>query len=186
MYCAIEGVEPLHYDADHFGESSQYPVLLSDDITLDSPKEQIEMMLRTSAKLHTAGTTGQTLTLLGKYGGAAFWSDFNAETLLNSRSGRIHLFPAVEPDKVVAFRNFQAKGAFLVSAAKNAEEVYFLEIVARRDSPCHIMNPWRGRPVTVVETVGKTTVKTSIDNSNGECIVFSGKAGQRFIISADK
>jgi hypothetical protein len=184
MYCAIEGVEPLHFDADHFGEASQYPVLLSDDITLDSPKEQIEMMLRTSAKLHTAGTTGQTLTLLGKYGGVAFWYDFNGETLLNSRSGRIHLFPAAEPDKVVAFRNFQAKGAFLVSAAKNADEVYFLEVAARRDNPCHIMNPWPGRSVTVVEAVSKKAVKASIDKSNGECIVFPAKAGQKYMISA--
>ena len=184
MYCAIEGVEPVHFEADHFGESAQYPVLLSDDITLDSPKEQIEMMLRTSKKLHNAGTTGQTLTLLGQPGGVAFWNDFNAETLLNSRSGRIHLFPAIDPDEVVAFRNFQAKGAFLVSAAKNTEEVYFLEVVARRDNPCQIMNPWPGRSVTVVESVSNKTVKTGIDNSNGECIVFHAKAGRKYRIFA--
>ena len=184
MYCAIEGIEPLHYEADHFGEASQYPVLLSDDITLDSPKEQIEMMLRTSKKLHNAGTTGQVLTLLGQHSGVAFWNDFNAEILLNSRSGRIHLFPAVEPDKAVAFRNFQAKGAFLVSAAKNADEVYFLEVAARRDNPCHIMNPWPGRSVNVVEELTKNIVKARIDNSNGECIVFPAKAGQKYRISS--
>jgi hypothetical protein len=33
-----------------------------------------------------------------------------AETLLDSRSGRIHLFPAVLPSSEVAFRNFQASG----------------------------------------------------------------------------
>ena len=184
MYCAIEGVEPIHYDADHFGEAAQYPVLLSDDITLDSPKEQIEMMLRTSKKLHNAGTTGQTLTLLGQPNGEAFWNDFNAETLLNSRSGRIHLFPAVEKDKVVAFRNFQAKGAFLVSAAKNEKEVYFLNVEARNDNVCQIMNPWPGRSVKVVDETSKKPVKTSIDKSNGECIVFQAKAGQKFLISA--
>jgi len=158
--------------------------LLSDDITLDSPKEQIEMMLRTSKKLHNAGTTGQVLTLLGQHSGVAFWNDFNAEILLNSRSGRIHLFPAVEPDKAVAFRNFQAKGAFLVSAAKNADEVYFLEVAARRDNPCHIMNPWPGRSVNVVEELTKNIVKARIDNSNGECIVFPAKAGQKYRISS--
>jgi len=184
MYCAMEGVEPLHFDADHFGEAAQYPVLLSDDITLDSPKEQIEMMLRTSKKLSNAGTTGQTLTLLGQPGGVAFWNDFNAETLLNSRSGRIHLFPAIQADEVIAFRNFQARGAFLVSAAKNAEKVYFLEVVARRDNPCQIMNPWTGRSVIVIESVSKKPVKTSIDKSNGECIVFHAKAGKKYVISA--
>ncbi|MBV5314488.1 MAG: hypothetical protein JZU47_14400 [Prolixibacteraceae bacterium] len=186
MYCAIEGVEPIHYEADHFGEAAQYPVLLSDDITLDSPKEQIEMMLRTSKKLHNAGTTGQTLTLLGQSKGEAFWSDFNAETLLNSRSGRIHLFPAVEKDKVVAFKNFQAKGAFLVSAAKNEKEVYFLNVEARNDNVCQIMNPWPGRSVTVIESVGKKPIKTNMDKSNGECIVFQAKAGQKFSLSVQK
>jgi hypothetical protein len=183
MYCAIEGIEPVHYESDHFGEASQYPVLLSDDITLDSPKDQKEMMLRTANKLHNAGTTGQTLTLLGQPGSLAFWNDFNSESLLNSRSGRIHLFPAVKSDEIVAFRNFQAKGAFLVSAAKNAEEVYFLEVVARLDNPCHIMNPWPGRSVTVVEATSKKVVKNRIDTSNGECIVFSAKAGQKYVIS---
>jgi hypothetical protein len=184
MYCAIEGVEPIHYEADHFGEAAQYPVLLSDDITLDSPKEQIEMMLRTSKKLHNAGTTGQTLTLLGQPNGEAFWNDFNAETLLNSRSGRIHLFPAVEENKVVAFRNFQAKGAFLVSAAKNEKEVYFLNVEARNNNVCQIMNPWPGRSVTVIELVGNKPVKTNMDKSNGECIVFQAKAGQKYLVSA--
>jgi hypothetical protein len=184
MYCAIEGVEPVHLDADHFGEAAEYPVLLSDDITLDSPKEQKDMMLRTAQKLHNAGTTGQTLTLLGQPGGEAFWNDFNAETLLNSRSGRIHLFPAIKADEVVAFRNFQARGGFLVSAAKNAKEVYFLQLEARKDNLCQIMNPWHGRSVNIIESVSNKTVKISIDKTNGECIVFHAKAGQKYMLSA--
>jgi len=182
MYCAIEGVEPIHYEADHFGEAAEYPVLLSDDITLDSPKEQKEMMLRTAKKLSNAGTTGQALTLLGQTGNDTFWDDFNAEALLNSRSGRMYLFPAVKAEEVVAFRNFQARGAFVVSAAKNAEKVYFLEVVARRDNPCLIINPWPGRQVIVTES--DKTVKCTIDKSNGECIVFPAKAGCKYSINA--
>ncbi|HEX3857074.1 MAG TPA: hypothetical protein VHY30_07250 [Verrucomicrobiae bacterium] len=63
-------------------------------------------------------------------GGAEIGGD--AETLLNSRSGRINLFPAVLPSSEVAFRNFQASGGFLVSAAKNAGGIYYVEIQARR------------------------------------------------------
>jgi hypothetical protein len=121
---------------------------------------------------------------LGQPNGEAFWNDFNAETLLNSRSGRIHLFPAVEKDKVVAFRNFQAKGAFLVSAAKNEKEVYFLNVEARNDNICQIMNPWPGRSVTVIESVSKNPVKTTIDKRNGECIEFQAKAGQKYRLTA--
>ncbi|MBN2815004.1 MAG: hypothetical protein JXQ80_13055 [Bacteroidales bacterium] len=177
MYCAIKGIEPVHFDADHFGEAAQYPVLLSDDITLDSPREQKEMMLRTARKLNNAGTTGQTLTLLGQQGYEAFWNDLNAEALLNSRSGRIHLFPAVKSEEIIAFRNFQARGAFLVSAAKNAKEVYFLQVEARKDNICQILNPWPGQRVTVIESFSKKPVDINLDKSNGECIVFHGKAG---------
>ena len=169
MFCAIEGIEPHHIpDVDHFGEAAQYPVLLSDDITLDSPKEQKDMMLRTIKKLSKAGTTGQALTLMGIPGGKAFWNDFNAETLLNSRSGRIHLFPAVEASKEVAFKNFQAKGAFLVSAAKDADKVYYVKIESRSNRVCKVMNPWNGKQVTVVDAVSNKPVKFEIDRSNGE------------------
>lgn len=184
MFCAIEGIEPHHIpDVDHFGEAAQYPVLLSDDITLDSPKEQKDMMLRTIKKLSKAGTTGQALTLMGIPGGKAFWNDFNAETLLNSRSGRIHLFPAVEASKEVAFKNFQAKGAFLVSAAKDADKVYYVKIESRSNRVCKVMNPWNGKQVTVVDAVSNKPVKFEIDRSNGECIVFPTEKGKAYLIS---
>ena len=117
---------------DHFGEAAEYPTILADEINLDSPKEQRDMMLRTARKLATAGTTPQTLILLG-VPAEPMWDDFDAETLLNSRSGRMHLFPAIAPKTEMAFHNFQARGGFLVSAARNAEGVYFLEVQPRRD-----------------------------------------------------
>ena len=183
MYCAIAGVEPKHVDADHFGEAAQYPTLLSDDINLDSPEEQREMMLRTCEKLSTAWTTGQTRMLLG-IPAKSMWTSLDGETLLNSRSGRIHLFPAVEPETEIAFRNFQARGGFLVSAARNAQGVYFLEVQPRRDNSCRIMNPWPGRPVVVREVGKAEPVAVRIDRSNGECIVFSAIAGQQYSIEA--
>ena len=183
MYCAIAGVEPKHMPADHFGEAAEYPTILADEINLDSPKEQKEMMLRTAKKLSTAGTTGQTLILLG-VPGRSMWDRFDAETLLNSRSGRIYLFPAIAPKTEIAFHNFQARGGFLVSAARNAQEVYFLEVQPRRDNICRIMNPWPGRPV-VVHDVGKTEpVPVQLDKSNGECLAFAAVAGRKYAIQA--
>jgi hypothetical protein len=171
-------------DADHFGEAPQYPAILSDDITLDSPKEQREMMLRTARKLSKAGTTGQTLILMGHPAKKTMWDIFDAESLLNSRSGRMHLFPAVAPGTAVAFRNFQARGAFLVSAARSAEEVYFLEVQARRDGVCRIMNPWPGRQVVVREIGKSRPVTARVDKSNGECLEFPAIAGMQYSIEA--
>jgi hypothetical protein len=102
------------------------------------------------------------------------------ENLLNSRSGRMHLFPALQPGTVVAFHKFQARGAFLVSACKDATQVTYLEIEARRDLPCKVMNPWPGQKVTVTD--GGKSVPVTIDKSNGECLVFAAVAGHKYLI----
>jgi hypothetical protein len=181
MYCAMAGVEPEHMPADHFGEAAEYPTILADEVNLDSPAEQKEMMLRTARKLSTAGTTGQTLILLG-HPATSMWDSFDAETLLNSRSGRMHLFPAIAPEAELAFRNFQARGGFLVSAARSGEGVYFLQIEARRDGPCRVMNPWPGRLVVVHEGGEEQPVAVEVDRSNGECLTFQAMAGKKYSI----
>lgn len=185
VFCAIRGVEPKNVPGDHFGEAVEYPTILADEINLDSPKEQRDMMLRTARKLETAGTTPQTLILLGVPAEPS-WVDFDAETLLNSRSGRMHLFPTIAPKTEIAFHNFQARGGFLVSAARNAEKVYFLEIQARRDNTCWIMNPWPGKPVLVREAGKSEPVPVQVDKSNGECLVFAAVAGCKYSVQAQE
>jgi hypothetical protein len=54
----------------------------------------------------------------------------------------------------MAFRNFQARGGFPVSASKNADGVNDVKIHARRDGQCQLMNPWPGKQV-VTNEVGK-------------------------------
>jgi hypothetical protein len=51
----------------------------------------------------------------------------------------------------VACRYFQARGGFLVPARKNAGGVYHVEIEARRDIPCQMMNAWPGKQAVVRE-----------------------------------
>jgi hypothetical protein len=206
VFAAINGVEPRHEDGDHDREAHQYPTILADEINLDSPTELKEMMYRTCEIFRIARITRQTLLLLGytrqdwerdNKAQARYDLQFrrltdtpesewngDVEALLNSRSGRIHLFPAIAPEKEIAFRNFQTRGAFLVSAAKNSKEVYFLNVEARNDNVCQIMNPWPDRSVIVIDSVSKKSVKTSIDKSNGECIVFPAKAGCKYSINA--
>ncbi len=183
IFAGMPGVEPRHLPRDHFGDAAAYPTLLADEINLDSPKEQQDMMIRTVQVL-PSGTTAATLLLLGvppaPEGSRRSRSGDDAETLLNSRSGRIYLFPAVAPSAEVAFRNFQARGAFLVSACKDAQRVYHVEIQARRDLPCQLMNPWPGRPV-VVHEVGRTQpVAVQLDQRNSECLVFAALANHTY------
>jgi hypothetical protein len=121
--------------------------------------------------------TAQTQILPGQPATETMWNIFDAESLLNSRSGRIHLFPAVIPGTEVASRSFQARGTFLVSAAKNAKEVYSLEVQARRDGVRRIINPWPGQPTVVREAGKPEPVLARTDKSHGECLEFPTAAG---------
>jgi len=141
------------------------------------------MMIRT-VRVLPSGTTAATLLLLGvppaQEGGRRGRSGDDAEMLLNSRSGQIHLFPAVAPSAEVAFRNFQARGGFMVSACKDAQRVYNVEIAARRTLPCQLMNPWPGRPVVVHEVGQAEPVAVQLDQRNGECLVFAAVATHKY------
>jgi len=181
-YCAIKGIEPKHLPGDHFGEAAMYPTILADEINLDSPPAQKQMMLRTIDTLKGSGITGSTLLLLGQPPTGRRRPGDDSEALLNSRSGRIHLFPVVPPADEAAFHDFQARGGFLVSACKNANGVYYLEIRARRNNQCQLMNPWPGQPVTIHEVGQSQPVPFQLDTHNGECLVFSLAAGQKVLV----
>ena len=164
-------------------------MVLADEINLDSPEEVKNMMRRTNKAIPGSGTTAPTRVLLGEPPGANSRGGDSGlgglfgpmvENLLNSRSGRMHLFPAVAPDTEVAFHKFQARGAFLVSACREAKGVTYLEIEARRDLPCQVMNPWPGKMVAVWDS-GKS-VPVTVDKTNGECLVFAAVAGHKYLI----
>ncbi len=187
IFAGMPGVEPRHLPEDHFGDAAAYPTILADEINLDSPQSQRDMMIR-SVRTLRSGSTGAALLLLGEPEdspvAARRIAGRDAEALLNSRSGRIHLFPAVASSAEVAFRHFQARGGFLVSAAKNADGVYFVEIQPRRNNRCYLMNPWPGRAAAVHE-VGKTDhVSVEVDHQNGECLIFAAVADHQYLVES--
>ena len=210
VFAEMPGLEPMRMPLDHFGDAAAYPAILADEINLDSPEELQEMMVRGVLTL-PSGNTDSTLIVLGvptapdpptgnEYGPAARAASpkqrpptFDAEMLLNSRGGRIHLFPvavwdppaidAISRRDEIAFRNFQARGGFLVSACKNADGVYHVAIEARRDIPCQLMNPWPGKQVVVREVGKAEAVPVHLDTSNGECLIFSALAGHKYLVS---
>jgi hypothetical protein len=180
--------EPRRLSRDHQEEVESFPTTLADEINLDSPQELKEQMLRT-VRLLRSDSTPKTLTLLAEQGagrrggGGGRGSGMDAETLLNSRSGRIHLFPLPPASPDIAFHNFQASGGFLVSAAKNANGVYYLEIQPRRNNQCRLMNPWPGKAVAVREADKTESVNVELDKTNGECLSFATVAGHKYLIS---
>jgi Glycosyl hydrolase family 95 catalytic domain len=187
LECAEQpNLEPRRLPGDHFAEPAMYPALLADEINLDSPQEQKDMMRRTVRALRAAATSGATLLLLGvspdEAGNQRRQNHLDPEMLMNSRSGRIHLFPLAAPTDEIAFHNFQARGGFLVSACKNANGVYHVEIEARRDHQCQLMNPWPGKPVGIHEAGESEPVPFHLDTSNGECVVFSAIAGRKYSV----
>ncbi|MBT9332652.1 glycosyl hydrolase family 95 catalytic domain-containing protein [Paracidobacterium acidisoli] len=181
----IEGIEPIYLHDDHFGEAAFYPTLLADEVNLDSPQEQRESMLRSIQSMREASTSAPTSLLLGveqEGRNSHRQKSEEAEMLLNSRSGRVHLFPVVGPEEEVAFRNFQARGGFLVSACRDAGGVSHVEIHSRRNIPCRLMNPWPGKQVTVRDKETAAPVPAKLDTANGECLVFSTHPGRTYLV----
>ncbi len=183
IFAGMPGVEPRHLPRDHFGDAAAYPTILADDINLDSPKDQRDMMIRSVQTLRS-GHTNQTLMLLGRPVDQSLnrrGTALDAEMLLNSRSGRIYLFP-LTPSKEIAFRNFQARGGFWVSACRNSDGVYYIEIQPQRNNTCALMNPWPGKNVVVREPGNAKPVPFKLDKTNGECIMFATLAGRKYVV----
>ena len=166
------------------------PTLLADDINLDSPPGDIRMMLRTARLTQgwqnwsVASKLGTDPELAGLDTPAKLLvvTDTQPERLLNSRSGRLHLFPGMPEGVTVAFRHFQARGGFLVSAERVEGETSFVEIESRREVECQVMNPWPGREVAVREARSGQVLSPTVDRTHGECLVFPTRRGGDYVL----
>ena len=99
--------------------------------------------------------------------------------VLNSRSGTIIFFPCVPSEFNVAFRGFQARGGFGVSAEWRDGRVTHAEITARRDGRCAVKNPWPDRPLCILELPGETAVAlTTTQNTHH----FAARAGTTYVL----
>ena len=125
VFTDVRGVNPIGVDYNWFAGFT--PTLLADEINLDSPPEQKEIMLRT-ARLVKGWAAPAVGPLLASDKGTA------VEQLINSRSGRIYLFPAIPPETTIAFRDMQARGGFEVSAECVKGQVTFVQLHAREET----------------------------------------------------
>jgi hypothetical protein len=203
VFTDVAGADPIGQRYNFFAGVT--PTLLADEITLDSSPREIETMLRT-ARLVGGWTSGMVFHLLGAHPelvkGRPPSMHFEArpdvrianqaqlldvvarepERLLNSRSGRIHFFPCLPPGATVGFRNFQARGGFLVSAEMVKGRPANLRIASRRNVACRFKNPWpAGRPAVKLEPDG-TRIRLNPDPAVAGTYVFAARAGQSYRI----
>jgi hypothetical protein len=200
----VAGVNPVGVRYNFFGGAA--PTLLADQIHLDSPPEEKDLMLRTVLAIG-GWRNRDVIHLLGAYPelrkGVPVPMFFDAkpdepldtpekllatvteepERLLNSRSGRIHLFPCVPPDATVAFRDFQARGGFLVSAGMANGQIGVVEITARRSIPCRLKNPWPGDQVCVARADDHGDVIVEPDPEFADGLTFGAQAGTGYLLT---
>ena len=193
------GAMPRWQAGDHEINSANYPATLADEITLDSSKEDKELIIRTADTVRAA-MNNEPYILVGCFAehipcgynmpavpiadeeGLAAELIRTPERLLNSRSGRIHLFPVVPKWSVVSFKNMLARGGFEVSALKDEGGVQAVTISARRDAVCRLMNPWPGKAVVITDLADDAKTPFEVDRTNGECLVWQAKAGRHYAI----
>ncbi|WP_239633722.1 hypothetical protein [Paenibacillus sp. H1-7] len=199
IFAGVSGIRPRWQKGCHPWYVGIYPTTLADEIHLDSSRQMKDIMLRT-ARLVPASSNKPVFVLLGEckdtfpstnghtkpiesYKQLCLAINDDPERVINSRSGRIHLFSAVPDWAEISFSRFQARGGFLVSASKNADGVGLVTIEARRTLPCYVMNPWPGHPVHIVENTSGHLIDHTIDRSNNECVVFDAEAGKAYQLS---
>ena len=190
---------PRFTRGDHFMFTGYYPVNLADEINLDSSREEKDLMTRTADALGSArnwepyiltGVSGDEIPR--SYGKSAVKIRDHRmlaedvleapERLMNSRSGRIHLFPAVPVWTEAAFRDFLARGGFSVSAARDASGVQAVTVRSVRPIPCRLMNPWPGEAVAVTDAESGAAVPVRVDRENGECLIFPTEPGHTYSV----
>jgi hypothetical protein len=196
---ANEMAFPRYTRGDHFMFNGYNPVNLSDEINLDSPEELKTLMIRTADVL-MCGKNADPYILLDvskdhippryAYGSQKIESyamlaqnivDW-PERLMNSRSGRIYLFPSTPDWTVATFRGFLAQGGFEVSAMRDESGVTAVVVKARRSIPLRLMNSWPGRNPAVTDTGTGKAVAYTMDTTSGACIVMNAEAGHSYSV----
>ncbi|MFC1761451.1 glycoside hydrolase family 95-like protein [Planctomycetota bacterium] len=186
------------------------PANLADEINLDSKPADIELALRTARRNPDDRDASMVFHLLGADCGIAYpWiggsvghldtlNNHNAlvnaywaepERLVNSRSGRIHLFPCVPDSATVAFKDFQASEGFLVSAECWKGRVTYFNIKSRRDVECRIANTWlndKKSQVTVIRESDNIPIKVDVDNEYNDGIVFQAQKGESYFVTESR
>ena len=101
------------------------------------------------------------------------------EMLCMGHQNIIRVFPVWPKTKDASFSNIRTNGAFLVSSELKNQEVQYIEVFSEKGKTLNLLNPWEGKPVTVIRPNGKEEVfqgkRLKIETSAGEKILFETK-----------
>ena len=133
IYTDMRNCPPVQYNF----VPQTYPVLMTDEINLDSPHEIREKMKSTlnAIKGWPGGYIDKAKYLL------AIDKGTSPEHLLNSRSGDAFLFPAVTENAKIGFKDFLAKGGFEISATYENKRADNIKVYSLAGNKCRIVLP---------------------------------------------
>jgi hypothetical protein len=133
IYTDVRNCSPVEYNF----VPQTYPVLMTDEINLDSPEEIKEKMKNTIdiVKGWPGGYLDKAKYLLG------YDKGITPEHLLNSRSGDAFLFPAVPENAKVGFKDFLAKGGFEISAQYKNKRAENIIVTSLAGNKCTLVLP---------------------------------------------
>jgi hypothetical protein len=118
---------------------------------------------------------------MGRYGALGGWTESLGiigplqEMMIQSWTGAIHLFPAWPKSIDVAFDQFRAEGAFLVSATWSSGGVSRVHIRSERGQRCRLIRPWK-QGCSVWDERGRAVPATQ----EGNAIAFDTREGGEF------
>ena len=106
------------------------------------------------------------------------------EMLCMGHQDVVRLFPVWNHSWDASFHQIRVKGAFLVSAALKNGEVTELSVYSEQGRPLRLLNPWKGRSISVREqTGGKLTGEYEY---SGQRIDIPTKPDTRYVFSVVK
>ena len=180
IYTDVRSCAPVEYNF----VPQTYPVLMTDEINLDSPQEIKEKMKNTVdiVKGWPGGYSDKAKYLLGYDRG------ITAEHLLNSRSGAAFLFPAVTENAKIGFKYFLAKGGFEISAQYENKRAENIIVTSLAGNKCCLVLPQKLNKVDILDNSTHKAVPYKIIPSQyekRERVEWLTHKGHEYSITAD-
>lgn len=176
MFVDVAGGQPIEYNI----PDPLAAVFWGDDIGLDSPQPQIDLTLRTLRLIRMWEPHRSYLRRVrARLGIPEPEGPLSVENILQSHTGVIRVFPAVEQDFVGGFENLGTQGAFIISANHTANGVEQISLKSLAGNPCVLANPWPGESAQIkADTEGVARLFSSENR-----LEFPTKAGETYRIT---
>ena len=179
IYTDMRNCAPVEYNF----VPQTYPVLMTDEINLDTPQKVKEKMKNTLDVVKGwPGYPNKAKYLLG------YEKGISPEHLLNSRSGDAFLFPAVTENAKIGFKDFLAKGGFEISAKYENQRADHITVTSLAGNKCRLVLPQKLNNVDILDNNTNKMVPFVIIPAQYEFrerIEWLTQRGHRYTVSAN-